>query len=86
MFIDASPKYTDTDLLYKKDNPIVVERFVQKSRNMMDYSHTKMVVSLKIENAPNYSYAVKQEKSTPEKLKRAMFRTSSRGIAAVLSK
>lgn len=86
MFIDASPKYTNTDLRYKKENPIVVERFVQKSRNMLNYSHTKMIVSLKIENSPSYSYALKQEKSTPEKLKRAMFKTSSRGIAAVLSK
>ena len=30
MFIDASPKYTNSDLSYKRENPIVVERFIKK--------------------------------------------------------
>lgn len=85
MFIDASPKYTNTDLNYKKNNPIVVERFVQKKRSMTDYSYTKMLISLKAEKT-NYSYTLKSKKVTPENLKKAMFRTSSKGIAAALRK
>lgn len=86
MFIDASPKYTNSDLNYKKENPIVIERFVQKGKNISDYSHTKMIVGTGFINSSDYTYAVKQMKSAPEKLKRAMFKTSSRGIAAALYK
>lgn len=86
MFIDASPQYTNSDLNYKKENPIVVERFVQKSRNISDYSHTKIVISTGFINSSDYTYAKKQMKSSPETLKRAMFKTSSRGIALALNK
>ncbi|MCB9425525.1 MAG: hypothetical protein H6584_00645 [Flavobacteriales bacterium] len=86
MFIDASQKYTDSDLQYKKQNPIVVERFVKKERNISDYSHTKVSVTVGFSSSTDYTYASKQVNSAPEKLKRAMFKTSSRGIAIALQK
>jgi len=86
MFIDASPKYTNSDLNYKRENPIVVERFVQKSRNITDYSHTQITIHIGIISSTDYSYMSKQFKSASETLKRAMFKTSSRGIAIALQK
>lgn len=86
MFIDASPKYTNSDLNYKRENPFVVERFVQKARNISDYSHTQIINSTGLVSSTDYTYMSKQIKSAPEKLKRAMFRTSSRGIAIALKK
>ncbi len=86
MFIDASPKYTNSDLNYKRENPIVVERFVQKAKNISDYSHTQITISTGFVSSTDYSYMAKQIKSAPENLKRAMFRTSSRGIAIALQK
>lgn len=83
MFLDASPKYTNSDINYKKENPIVVERFVQKARNISDYSTTKITINT---NFSDYTYMTKEIKSAPEKLKRAMFRTSSKGIASALNK
>lgn len=87
MFIDASPKYTNSDLNYKRENPIVIERFVQKARNISDYSQTKIAVNSGFaSSSSDYTYMAKQIKSAPEKLKRAMFRTSSKGIATALQK
>ncbi|WP_298507187.1 hypothetical protein [uncultured Maribacter sp.] len=86
MLIDASPKYTNSDLNYKRENPIVVERFVKKSRNISNYSHTQIAITTGFSSTTDYSYMSKKIKSAPEKLKRAMFKTSSRGIAIALQK
>lgn len=87
MFIDASPKYTNSNLNYKRENPIVIERFVPKSKTISDYSQTKIATNSGFaSSSSDYTYMAKQIKSAPERLKRAMFKTSSRGIATALQK
>lgn len=86
MFLDSNPKYTDTEVNYKLENPIVVERFIKKQRNISDYSHTVMITDCVNRTFSDYTYASKKHKPTPERLKRAMFKTSSRGIASALKK
>lgn len=86
MFIDASPNYTDTALNYKKNNLIVFETFVKKERNVLNCSDAKILLCTNIPTS-SYSFAVKKIiKTAPKRLKAAMFRTSSRGIAAALNK
>lgn len=86
MFIDASPNYTDTALNYKKNNLIVFETFVKKERNLLNCSDAKIFMCTNIPTA-SYSFAVKKTRKTaPKRLKDAMFRTSSRGIAVALNK
>ena len=86
MFIDASPKYTDTNINYKKENPIVVERFVKTARDISNYSHTAIITNITTNQTTDYTYMAKKQKATPESLKKAMFRISSPGIVAALKK
>lgn len=78
------PKKKKPDLYHLKENPIVMQRFIQKSRDLAQYSDVKIVGS-GIHITTDYTYA-KKAVATPEQLKRAMFHTSSRGIAAALAK
>lgn len=86
MFIDASPKYTDTTVNYNKENPIVVELLMKTERNITDYTRTVIITDIASTQITDYSCMAKKRKTTPEHLKKAMFKTSSRGIAAALRK
>lgn len=86
MFLEASPKYTDSDLNYKRENPNALGRFVEEARSISDYSETKIAINPGFNASTDYTYKSKKNKCTPEKLKRAMFKTSSRGIATALKK
>tara|TARA_R110002049_G_scaffold188124_3_gene356399 strand:+ start:237 stop:497 length:261 start_codon:yes stop_codon:yes gene_type:complete len=78
---------TYMDINIVKGKPLIaVERFVQKARNISDYSYTKIAISIGFTSSTDYTYMPNQIKPAPEKLKRAMFRTSSRGIATALQK
>lgn len=84
MFLDANTKYTDTEVNYKLENPIVIERFIKKQRNISDYSHTVIITDCVNRTSTDYTYASKKHKPSPERLKRAMFNTASRGIVSAL--
>lgn len=86
MITDASPKYTNSDLNYKIENPISLKRFIHKARNISDYSHTKIAFRTGFTSFTECTHMTKQSKAAPEKLKRAMFKASSRGIAIALQK
>ena len=58
----------------------------QQAKNISDYSQTKISITAGFTLSTDYTYLSKQNKQAPEKLKRAMFRTSSKGIAAALQK
>lgn len=90
MFLEAQPGYTDTDteIQPKKDNFLVVKAYLQKDRNVLLYSDSDYSVSVMYPQT-NYSSELnsssKLKPSSPE-LKKAMFRTSSRGIAKALNR
>lgn len=84
MVFDVSPIYTNPDLNEARENPVVFHSFIEKSRDISEYSRVKIIGSGTI-LSDDYTY-VKRRETTPENLKRAMFRTSSRGISAALTK
>lgn len=86
MFIDAVSKYTNSDLNYENENTKAIERFIQKAVKITNYSDTKMISNTSLSSSTDYTYMSKKIKPTPEKLKKAMFKASSRGIATVLQK
>ena len=86
MFIDASLQYTHSDLKDDRENPSVVKSFVHPTIKGSDYSHTRITINPGVTSSNDYTYMNKHRISAPEKLKRAMFKTSSKGIAAALKK
>ncbi len=86
MLINVSPIYTISDFNHKRENPIVGKLFMESARNISNYSHTQMTITTGYSSTTDCSDMSKKIKPAPEKLKRAMFKTSSRGIAIALKK
>lgn len=86
MFIDASSQYTHSDLKGDSDNPSIVKSFVRPTLKGSDYSYTKISINPGVTSSNDYTNMNKHRISAPERLKRAMFKTSSKGIAAALKK
>lgn len=81
MILDASHTYTDLEVSHAIKNPIVFNRYVSKDRNI--YSE----LDLKVYNSPSsFSVVIEKRKlkSSPKKLKAAMFKLSSVAIARSL--
>jgi hypothetical protein len=86
MFFDVNPEYTDIELNHKKNNPMVFERFIHKERNVLRYSNTTLSLHSTIpSNSYSFNIKVRTNKPASANLKRAMFRTSSKGIASALN-
>lgn len=85
MFLNINSDCSDLDLNHQKNNPIIFERLLGKDKNITRYSNTTINLS-SIDRLNRYSQNTqpRSNKATPETLKKAMFKMSSRGIAAQL--
>jgi hypothetical protein len=80
----SNVKQIDSNSKYKTDFSVYKERFFVSEIEFTDYSNTRTFDK----NGFNLlaEYSTKKNSLTPLSLKKAMFRTSSRGIAKALNK
>lgn len=84
MFIDAPVEYTKTQVACK-DN-VVIERFMAKDKNVVFYANSSFSV-VSVAMYTGYTKSIlKRYKPAPSGLKRAMFRSSSKGISKALKR
>lgn len=71
----------------KKSNSITIHNIKNSLYRQVHIDDARSgITPTEFTSSTDYTYMSKQINSAPEKLKRAMFRTSSRGIATVLKK
>lgn len=77
---NTKDQYDYSEMIMSNNHDFVVSDYKES-----DYSKSKIRMNFNVKNAPEYSSRIKTSNPTPENLKRAMFKTSSRGIAAALN-
>lgn len=86
MFLDATPEYTNTEISFKKHNSIIKEFLIKKNRSIANYSTTPIFNDYsKNSNKSSYSPNLNSIIPAPKKLKKSMFKMSSRGIGKILN-
>lgn len=81
MFLEAIPEYTETEINFKKQNPII-----NKNKKIINYSNSVIFVDyMKNETKLNYFSNTNSVLPAPKKLKKAMFKMSSKGIGKILN-
>ncbi|GEM_PF-2811738 len=86
MFLDATPEYTDTEINFKKHNPIIKEFVIKKNRNIANYSTTLIFNDYSKDfNKLSYSPNLNSILPAPKNLKKSMFKMSSKGIGKILN-